>query len=63
VKVKTVRYNSWYRPSLTSPQKFSVVKEGKRVEVYKWSVKRRVHAAMFGYVVHVASIADCTMVV
>jgi hypothetical protein len=65
MKVKTIRYNSWYRPvtfkspSLTS-QKFSVFKEGKRVEVYKWFVERKVECMrlMFGYVVHVASIAD-----
>jgi len=65
VKVKTIRYNYWYRPvTLKSPsvtsQKFSVVKEGKRSEVYKWFVERKVKCMrlMFGYVVYVASIAD-----
>jgi hypothetical protein len=65
VKVKTIRYNSWYRPvTLKSPsvtsQKFSVVKEGKRSEVYKWFVERKVKCMrlMFGYVVYVANIAD-----
>lgn len=70
MKVKTIRYNYWYRPitlkspSLTS-QKYPVVKEGKRVEVYKRSIERKIECMrlMFGYVVHAASIADCTMVV